>query len=101
VQRDHTSLAGYRETAWDRLLARAAQDLLPNPCSEEGWLRRDHRDLAALPDWRLRREARILSAFLETHAAQRSLYLPWFTQRLHAVRDELARRWHARRGGRP
>ena len=84
-----------KDTTLDRLVARAARELLPSPLSEDAWMRRTHDDIPTLANWLLRRELRIISAYVDTPAGQRDFNRAWFLERLQRLRAELARRREA------
>ena len=86
------SPAWAKHTTFDRLIERAARELLPSPLAESAWLRRTHVDIPALDDWQLRRELRIILAYLDTPAGQGDFYRAWFLERVERLRAELARR---------
>ena len=85
-----------KDTTYDRLIARAARELLPSALNEASWSRRSHRDVPSLADWRLRYELRIIATYLDTPSGQHDFYRGWFIERLQRLRAELARR---ERGG--
>ncbi|GBD19573.1 hypothetical protein HRbin28_00005 [bacterium HR28] len=90
---EHTlSPARGKDTTLDRLVERAARELLPSPLTEAGWLRRSHADIRSLEAWELRREIRVIASYLDTAAAQRDFNRAWFEERLQRLRAELARR---------
>lgn len=86
---------GANDTTYDRLIARAARELLPSPLSEAAWMRRTHGDIPALEDWQLRRELRVISSYLDSPAGQRDFNRAWFLERVQRLRAELARRREA------
>ncbi len=90
------SRARGKDTTFDRLVARAARELLPSALTEQAWLRRTHDDIPMLGNWQLRRELRILTWYLESPSGQREFNRAWFLERVERLRTELVRR---ERGG--
>jgi hypothetical protein len=78
--------------AYDELVAQAAHQLRPGVLAEQQWLRRSHADLPDLADWELRRELRVIVAYLDTLAGQRDWLRPWFVERRQRLLEELRRR---------
>jgi hypothetical protein len=85
-------------TAFDKLLATAANSLRPGALNEATWLRRRHADLRSLADWQLRREVRIISWYLDSPDAQRDWQREWFEERLQQIDEELRLRARWRKG---
>ena len=81
---------------FDRVIARSIDRLRPSVLTEEGWRRRTHDDIPSLEDWQIRREIRIIAAYLDTPDGQRDWLRPWFEERLRRLRAEARRR---REGG--
>lgn len=84
-------------TPADRIAAASARRLRPGVLTEDQWLRRSHADIPDLPDWQLRRELRIATAYIDTPQARRSWDLAWWIERRERLRAELRRREHAAR----
>lgn len=78
--------------AYDELVAQAARQLRPGVLTEEQWLRHSHADVPGLADWELRRELRVIVAYLDTLAGQRDWLREWYVERRQRLLQELQRR---------
>jgi hypothetical protein len=78
--------------AYDELVAQAARQLRPGVLTEEQWLRHSHADVPGLADWELRRELRVIVAYLDTLAGQRDWLREWYVERRQRLLEELRRR---------
>ena len=78
--------------AYDELVAQAAHQLRPGVLTEEQWLRHSHADVPGLADWELRRELRVIVAYLDTLAGQRDWLREWYVERRQRLLEELQRR---------
>ncbi len=82
-------------TPADGVVAVSARQLRPGVLNEEQWLRRSHADIPYLPEWQLRRELRVVSAYVDTPQARRSWELPWWVERRERLLAELRHRRQA------
>jgi len=78
--------------AYDELVAQAARQLRPGVLTEEQWLRHSHADVPGLADWELRRELRVIVAYLDTLGGQRDWLREWYVERRQRLLEELRRR---------
>jgi hypothetical protein len=84
-------------TPFEHILARSVDRLRPSVRTEEAWKRARHLDLPALPSGCIRRELRLIGAWLDLPGTERDPLHPWFAERRERLLEELRRRQSAGR----
>jgi hypothetical protein len=84
-------------TPFEHILARSVDRLRPSLRTEEEWKRARHLDLPALTSMSIRRELRLISAWLDLPGTERDPLHPWFAERRERLLEELRRRRTAER----